>query len=121
MDVIIYKPNPAIAEILVSATMRRICEGRANMALLLYQAQVSKRTGALASSAHAHTEIGHVLKGQDRWIGVLTVGGRGVDYALPHEFGRGDHPRSVHDLDGGQSVQKAADDLNVVLEQLGSF
>src|SRR4051812_37313927 len=122
MDITIYPdPNPGIGEALVGNGMRRAVEERINMALLLYQAQVAKRTGALAASAHATTELGPVLKGQDRWVGVLTVGGRGVDYALPHEFGRGEHPGSIHNLDGEQSVQRAADDLNVVLEQLGSF
>lgn len=123
MDVTIYPdPNPGIGEALVGEGMRRACEERAQMALLLYQAQVAKRTGALAASAHATVELGPVLKGQPRWQGVLTVGGRGIEYALAHEFGRGDHPGSIHDLDREKDIiQHASHDLNIVLEQLGSF
>jgi len=89
------------------------------MAMLLYQATVAKRTGALAASAHATTEIGGARS--DRHIGVLLVGGRGVDYSLAHEFGVGDHPASVHNLDGKQRVEVAADDLQRVLEELHAF
>lgn len=122
MDVTIYpEPNPAITEILVGAPLRRVVEERANMAMLLYQAKVAKRSGALAGSAYAHTEIAPVLKGEPRWVGVMSVG-RGLDYGLPHEFGRGDHPGSIHDLDSGHDiVQVAADDLNFVLAELHAW
>lgn len=135
MDVKIYNPNPALAEILTSARMRAIVFEVAETAHALYVAQVAKRTGLLASSAHASTELSKVLKGQDRWVGVLTVGGTGaggtVDYAASHEFGtkadvEGPVPESadgVHNLDdvlrtGGHH---AAHDLNRVLEELGGL
>lgn len=121
MDVNIYHPNPALAEILVSEQMRAIVSEKANLARDLYQAIVAKRTGALAASARAHTEIEPVIKGQPRVVGYLTVGG-GLDYALAHEFGRGEHEGSIHDLDSGHDiVQKASDDLNRVLEELGGL
>ena len=122
MDVKIYAdPNPALGAVLVGGEVRRAVEERANMAMLLYQAQVTKRTGALAASAHVTTEITHVVKGQDRWVGTLLVGDRGVDYALAHEFGTGTHPRSVKNLDRVADVTPAAHDLNIVLEQLSAF
>jgi hypothetical protein len=125
VDIRIYKkPNPVGREILMGSELRHICDSRANTALLLYQAQVAKRTGALAAAAHAHTEIGGNTS--DRWIGVLTVGGDGVDYGASHEFGRGEHPGSIRedatkdDPDAG-IIQHPAHDLNVVLESLSAF
>jgi hypothetical protein len=117
MDVTIYPdPNPALTEILKSGRMREIVSGRANLARDLYQALVAHRTGELAGSARASTEIGGV--DLDRWIGVLTVG---TDHVLPHEFGRGEHPGSIKNLDGDEVVQQAAHDLNRVLEELGGL
>lgn len=125
MDVKIYRfPNRAIGTVLVSPEVRRIVEERVHTALALYQAQVAKRTGALARSARVSTAIEPVLKGQPRWVGTLTVGGSTVDYAAAHEFGRGDRPGSVdadaNDPDAG-IIQHAAHDLNVVLENLSAF
>lgn len=122
MDVNIYEPNPAIEATFASARLRSIVFEIAEIAHALYVEQVAKRTGRLAASAHASTEFGEVYKGSPRWIGVLTVGGRGVDYALPHEFGVGDHPRSIHTLDAEENtIQHAAHDLNRVLEELGAL
>lgn len=128
MEVNIYNPNPAIAAVLRSARMRSIVFELAETAHALYVAQVAKRSGLLASSAHASTEIGGLGKRpNDRWIGVLSVGGTGsrgtVDYAPAHEFGRGDHPGSIKQLDGpfGDAAQAAAHDLNRVLEELGGL
>lgn len=125
MDVKIYRyPNRAIGAVLVSSEVRRIVEERIHTALALYQAQVAKRTGALARSARVSTAIEPVLKGQPRWVGTLTVGGSNVDYAAAHEFGRGDHASSVdadaNDPDAG-IIQHPAHDLNVVLENLSAF
>lgn len=105
--------NPAITAVLKSATLHRIVEERANTAAMLYQSQVAKRTGRLAASAHASTEIGG--RRNDRWIGVLTIGGPGprgtVDYAVPHEFGY-----YVENSDGATvGYRHAAHDLNRVL------
>lgn len=130
MDVRIYPhPNPALTAVLTGARMRSIVFEVAEIAHALYVDQVAKRTGRLAASAHASTEIGGV--DHDRWTGVLTVGGSGVDYALPHEFGtrrevQGPAQESiggVHNLDdrvvtGGHH---AAHDLNRVLEELGGL
>jgi hypothetical protein len=109
-------PNPALAAVLVSAEMQAIVLERAEVAKALYQAQVAKRTGALAASAQAHTEIGGVK--HDRHVGYLTVG-EGLAYGAAHEFGVGDHPESVHNLDGPNIIHPAAHDLNRVLEELG--
>lgn len=134
MDVVIYPdPNPALTAALRSARMRAIVFEVAETAHVLYVEQVAKRTGALAASAHVSTEIGGV--DQDRWVGVLTVGGIGgagaVDYAASHEFGTQSEVEGpvqestggVHNLDqvvtsGGHH---AAHDLNRVLEELGGL
>lgn len=127
MDVNIYNPNPAIEAVLKSERMRAIVFEVAELAHALYVAQVAKRSGLLASSAHASTEIGgQGRRTNDRWIGVLTVGGTGaqgtVEYAAAHEYGRGEHPGSIHDLDREQNiVQHPAHDLNRVLEELGGL
>lgn len=115
--------NEAIAAAKKSPRMRGIVEHIANTGVLLYQAQVAKVSAQLARSARAHTEIGGVH--HDMWIGVVTVGGVGadgtVDHALAHEDGRGEHPRSIKNLDGKTVVQHPAHDLNFVLEHLGEY
>jgi hypothetical protein len=115
--------NDAIRAAKKSPRMRQIVEHIANTGVLLFQAQVAKRSANLAASAHAHTEIGGVHR--DMWVGVVTVGGYGarggVDYALAHEDGRGDHPRSIKNLDGKTVVQHPAHDLNFVLEHLAEY
>jgi hypothetical protein len=126
LDVTIYDPNPAVAAVLISPRMRAIVFEVAELAQALYVAQVAKRSGMLAASAHASTEIGgQGRRTHDRWIGQLTVGGTGslgtVDYGAAHEFGRGEHAGSIHDLDGEQIVQHPAHDLNRVLEELGGL
>lgn len=125
MDVTITAdPNPAIGAALTGPGMRRACEERGHMALMLYQAQVAKLTGNLARSGHVSTEITDVYKGQPRWVSELRIGGPGAEYGLAHEDGRGDHPRSVHNLDrpsGLDTPLHPAHDLNAVLEQLHAF
>lgn len=116
MDVHIPEPNPALTALLIGPRIQAILLERVELAKALYQVQVAKRTGALAASAHASTEIGGVR--HDRHIGVLTVG-EGLGYGASHEFGVGDHPRSVHNLDGPNAIHAAARDLNRVLEELG--
>lgn len=110
------EPNPALTAALLSPRMQAIVLERVELAKALYQAQVAKRTGALAASAHADTHIGGAR--HDRHVGTLTVGG-GLGYGAAHEFGVGDHPASVHNLDGPNRIQDAAHDLNRVLEELG--
>ena len=96
LDVDIPEPNEALSALMVSPRMRDIVSERAHMAQMLYQAQVAKRTGRLAKSADAHTEVGG--KRHDRWIGELTIGGMGVDYAASHEFGTSANNGAAHDL-----------------------
>lgn len=104
MEVNIPTPNEALTAVLISPEMQAICLERVEMAKALYQAQVTKRTGALAASAYAHTEVGGVRN--DRHIGILTVG-EGLQYGASHEFGTAGHASAAHDL-------------NRVLEELGS-
>lgn len=118
MDVNIYRaPNPAVSAILLSQGVRDLAGDKANLARDIYQSIVAKRSAALARSARAYTEIGGTPY-NDRWIGVLSVGGGAVDYALPHDFGidtednRGD-PAFVE--------SEGAQDLNQVLEYLGAM
>lgn len=110
MDVNLPRPNPALTAVLMSPTMARIVEERANTAAALYQSQVAKRTGRLAATAHAGVEVGGMK--HDRFVGTLTVGGPGplgvAGYAAAHEFG--------HNTRTG--VAAAAHDLNRVLQLL---
>lgn len=119
MQVDIPTPNPAVSAALVGPEVRRILEERADMAALLLQAQIAKRTGTLARSIRSHVEIGGMKN--DRWVGVMSVGddrGRaGAYYAASHEFGTGDKPGSRP----GSTVTEGAADLNEILEQLGSM
>lgn len=96
-----------LTEFLVGPELRGIVEERINTAHMLFQAEVAKRTGMLAASAHAHTEIGGVKN--DRWTGVLSVGAIGslgsVDYSASHQF--------------GTRFQPPHRELNAVLDQLG--
>lgn len=112
-DINIPKPNPAVAAAKKSAQMQAIMSHLANTAMLLYQAKVAKRSGELARSARATTEIGG--KRHDMWVGVLTVG---TDHGLPHEFGA-DVPLFGDKEDSHR--QKASRDLNFVLENLGEY
>lgn len=110
-EIRIPKPNAALRAAQTSTNMRQILESIANTGVMLYQAKVAKRTGALARSARAHTEIGG--KHKNMWVGVVTVG---TSHGLPHEDGAnvplfGDRNDSHR--------QKAARDLNFVLENLG--
>lgn len=140
MDVNIPEPNEAIGGVFASERLRSIVFEVAELAQALYVERVAKRTGRLAASARASTEFAHVVKGEPRWVGELTVGGIGaagsVDYAASHEFGTKREVEGpvapytgevdaqgnpVHQLDdrvvtGGHH---AAHDLNYVLGALG--
>ena len=119
MEVNIPTPNPAVAEVLVGPEVRRIMEERADMAALMLQARIAKRTGTLARSIRSHVEMGG--KKNDRWIGGMGAGddrGRaGAYYGASHEFGTGDKPGSR----SGSEVVEGAHDLNFILEELGSM
>ena len=125
MEVNIYNPNPAIEAVLKSARMRSIVFEVAEVAQALYVAQVAKRTGMLAASAHVSTEIGGIgVRKNDRWIGVLTVGGTGskgtVEYAAAHEFGTHEGAPTESNRYGTPETV-GAEDLNRVLEELGGL
>lgn len=103
---------PGLEQWLVGIECRRMVESKANEALMLYQAIVTKRTGRLALSAHASTEVAPVKAGSPRWVGVVASG-RGLDYGLAHEFGA-ENARSRAQMD-------AAEDFNQVLSMLGAL
>jgi hypothetical protein len=121
VDVKIYpEPNPAVTAILRSAWMRSLVFEKGELAEALYREEVAKRIGRLALSTHVSTEIGGARN--DRWVAHLDVGGAGPlgtpEYALAHEFGRGEHPGSEFHSGLGEEhiVQHGAHDLNRVLE-----
>lgn len=116
MDVDLSHNPSAVGEFMLSQRCREICYERADMAMMLYQAEVAKRSGALARTAHAHTEIGG--KRHDRWIGVLSVASRQVEYEAAHEFGY-THKIGKGKQGPGEFIP-GHDDLNAVLEQLDS-
>lgn len=109
-DVRIPFPNPFLTRWLVSDECKRLVESTTHTAQMLYQAVVAKESGDLARTARVSMFIGG--RNSDRWVGQLTVGGRGVDYGASHEFGTDD---------GDMNIQPGAHDLNVVLNQLGGF
>lgn len=116
MEVDLKQGPSAVGEFLVSQRCREICFDRADMAKLLYQARVAKRSGALARTAHAHTEIGGMK--HDRWIGVLSVHG-GIVYEASHEFG---HAQALgKGIEGPRRFIPGLHDLNFVLAELGSW
>lgn len=117
MDVDLKTDPSAVGEFMKSQRCREICYERADMAMMLYQAEVAKRTGNLSRTAHARTEIGG--KRHDRWIGVMSVSARSVEYEAAHEFG---YTKKVgHGALGPRELIPGYHDLNVVLEQLGSM
>jgi len=103
--------NPGlIGEVLLGDEIRDACGAIANVAAGLAQAQVPKRTGALAGSIHGHTEIGGMKN--DRWIGVVSMGGDAY-YAASVEYGAGNHPGST-----GRHHNPPAHVFDRVLEEL---
>lgn len=117
MDASIPIPNPFVKDYLLSAECRGIVTERTHTALRMYQAEVAKRTGALARSAHATVHRGGLK--DDRWIGTLTVGDTGItgEYALAHEFGA-DERFDSNRGDPAFDETEGAQDLNLVLETL---
>jgi hypothetical protein len=121
--VVELKSDPsAVGEWLKGQRCREICFGIADVAAMLYVAEVAKRTGDLSHTARPYTEIGG--KRHDRWIGVMAASSSSVFYEASHEFGytsRGlgpgvgkEGPREKGHFIPGYH------DLNFVLEQLGS-
>lgn len=83
-DVDIPSPNRALAEILLEPKMWNIVRSRTELAKLLYQSIVAKRSRRLAASARVTVQIGGY--DNDRPVGRLTVG-EGLRYGAAHEFG----------------------------------
>lgn len=88
VDIDIPSPNPALAQILLGPKMRNVVRARTELAKLIYQAVVAKRTGALASSARVRVTVGPHNYKHDRPVGELIVG-TGLGYGAAHEFGHG--------------------------------
>ena len=81
--------------------------GHAEEIANLYRGVVAKRTGKLAASATASTEVGG--KRKDRVIGKVTVG-TGLEYAALHEFGSKSNPnrQAARDLAEAAAIWKGA-------------
>lgn len=101
-----------IGELLLGSEMRALMYERAEMAQAIYRDEVTKRTGALARSARVETFVGG--RRNDRWCSRMIVD---APHALPHEDGVGIHRGST----GEVGVQQPANDLNRVLNMLGSL
>lgn len=112
MEVDLKTDPSAVGEFMMSQRCRDIVSERAELAALLFQAEVAKRTGALARTAKAHTEVGG--KRHDRWVGVVSVASGSVYYEAAHEFGY-----TSKGKDGGHFIP-GHHDLNIVLGQLDS-
>lgn len=112
-------PNPALNAILTgkTGTLRSFLLTNTERVQNLYQAKVAKKTGRLSASAHSYVEIRAVVKGQNRLVGVMTVGGtlpagvwnstknpnpgKQFYYGVFHEFGTHSVSKAV-DLSAGQ-------------------
>jgi hypothetical protein len=103
-DVTVPVPNPFITQWLVGPECKRLVESKTHTAEMLYQAEVAKRSGDLARSSRVELYLGG--RRHDRWEGALTVG-NDLDYGASHEY--------------GTQFQAGAQDLTVVLNQLGGF
>lgn len=106
MDVNIPEPNEGLAGWFIGAENRRIMDEISTKAALLLQAEIHKRTGALAASVNANVDIGG--HHNDRYVADVTIGGNGVDYAASYEFGTAN----------GNEAHRAAD---AVLGQLEAY
>jgi hypothetical protein len=117
MDASIPLPNHFVKDYLLGPECRGIITERTHTALWMYQAEVTKRSGGLARSAHA--SIGRGGLKNDRWIGTLTIGEFGIvgDYVLAHEFGA-DKRFDSNRGDPAFDETEGAHDLNLVLETL---
>lgn len=93
-DVDVPRPNPFLTQWLVGREARSMVFEVGEIAQALYRATGHKDTGRSARDAHVSTHIGGV--DNDRWVSTLTV----------------DQPTST---------KRALDDLNRVLNQLGSL
>ena len=93
-DVDIPRPNPALAEILLSAQVRSMVFEVGEIAQALYRATGHRDSGSSARDARVSTHIGGA--DNDRWVATLTV----------------DQPTST---------KRALEDLNQVLNQLGAL
>lgn len=117
MDVDIPEKNPWRGQWLKSSECRVLVTERTHTAEMLYQAEVSRRSGRLAGATHVSTALGGPKR--NYWEGILTVGGASatglLDYVLPHEFGA----RERYSENRGDPIfdeTEGAHDLDMVLE-----
>ena len=82
---------------------KQLVRSKTNEALMVWQALVAKRTGALARTGKAR-----VAMSSGRWAGTVEVG-EGVSYGASHEFG--------HDQRGVR--RDGFDELRETLKYLG--
>lgn len=104
-----WKGYKGLQEWLLGPECRSLVRLRAETALALYQATVTRRSGRLAQSARVVTEVGG--RAGDRWVGRLQVT---APYAVAHEFGR-----NYESALRGDARQAGARDLEKVLRGLG--
>lgn len=112
MDIDIPDPNPWRGDFLLGPQCRAIVTERGNTAVMLYQAEVAKRSSELAASAHCHVDRGG--RRRNYWAATVSVGS---GHILPHEFGadtRYDENRGDPSFD----ETEGAHDLSNVLEML---
>lgn len=104
-DINIPVPNPALSAILKSDEVRSLVREKAEIAQAIYRGLVAKRSGRLARSARVQT-----FEDDGRWKGRLIVD---APYAASHEYGTG--------RTGGRPIQRAAHDLNRVLNAMAQL
>lgn len=91
-DIDIPNPNPALTAILASPRMFELVRQRTEVAKVLWQSAVAKRTRRLRASARVTVGIGGY--NNDRPIGRLTIG-EGLRYGAAHQFGHGVHRQTA--------------------------
>ncbi|MEW5810267.1 MAG: hypothetical protein AB1925_12520 [Actinomycetota bacterium] len=119
MDVDIPEKNAWRGQWLKSNECRALVFERGHTAQMMYQAEVSRRSGRLAGATRVSTALGGPRR--NYWEATLTVGGLSasglLDYVLPHEFGA----RERYDANRGDPLfdeTHGAHDLDMVLELL---
>ncbi|MGK9270494.1 hypothetical protein KXR83_05775 [Williamsia muralis] len=87
-----YRPNlVSMGRLLVGPELRRVMHSKAQVGVMLYQAQVKRDTGRNAREVRGYTEIIGIPAGggvSRRWCGVIEAYG---PYAAYREFGTRQH------------------------------
>jgi hypothetical protein len=109
-------PNPLVNDWLKGDECRDLVKAVIAEAEDLFRAVAAfhARTGREARSARTSVAIGGVIKGPNRWLGTLTVGGPTSDapYSTPDQFGA---------FRTGKHHQAPAHDLNTTLNLLAQL